>query len=81
MTIPIELAGIPPAIMVVLRMLKATGLPTKFFSLVALVLGIVAAIVLDVGGAFINNIIFGIMAGGSASGLYEAGKAINKIGK
>jgi len=81
MTIPPELAGITPAILIIVQIIKGAGLPTKYLPLISLVLGVAGAVVLNVGGSFIGNLISGILAGGAAAGLYDAGSAIKNIKK
>ena len=79
MTIPQELTTITSAILIIVQIIKGVGIPKKYLPLVSLALGIAGAIALNVGGSITGNIILGIMAGGSASGLYDAGSSIKNI--
>lgn len=84
----ISLFGVPIAALVVglVEMIKqTTGLPSRFASLVALVLSIAFTVLgYYVGGAFesaFEAIVLGIMIGLSACGLYSGGKALVEAGK
>lgn len=81
MTIPPELALLPPVIMILVKGIKMTGLPTKFLALIALALGAIGGVALNVAGPLVYDVIFGLMAGGSAAGIYDAGSAIKNIKK
>ena len=65
-----------PIIVGVIEVLKNVGLSTKFSPLVSLILGVIAALAL--GGLSLENGVFGIIYGLSASGLYAGTKATLK---
>lgn len=81
MNIPTELAGITPSVLILVQVIKGIGLPKKYLPLLAIVLGIIGAIVLNVGGPIVSDIILGILAGGAAAGLYDAGSSLKSIKK
>lgn len=59
------------------QLLKNTGVSAKYIPLVSLALGIVAGLVFF-DGSIANQILTGIVAGLSASGLYDHTKIVTK---
>jgi hypothetical protein len=57
---------------------KQLGLPTKYIPLMSLILGVVAGLTMGVAPTFPEQILYGIMVGLSASGLYDQSKVITK---
>lgn len=70
-----------PAIMIIIEAIKRTGLVNKkWLPLISVSLGIAMGVVfavMDPDNAFVN-ILYGILYGGSASGLYDLGASQKK---
>jgi len=69
--------GIVPLIIGIIEVAKKIGLPIKLAPLVAIILGVAGAFLLE-NGAISQKILLGIVFGLSSSGLYSGGKAVIK---
>lgn len=67
-----------PVIVALVELVKQTGLNQKFAPLVALVLGLIAGFVYLAPGEPAKAILFGIVAGLSAVGLYSGTKNVKQ---
>lgn len=68
-------AGVVAVIVSIVSAAKTVGFPSRFASILSLVLGIVYYFAFPAGSAQ-TNVLFGVISGLSASGLYSGVKAV-----
>ncbi len=63
-----------PILLALVEVIKRTGIPSKFLPVVAIVLGVIVNVIFKMMGVgLIEQIMFGMAAGLSSSGLYDLG--------
>ena len=72
------LAAIAPVMIVIVEALKQAGVPTRWLPVLAILGGALLGLVyaLTTGSDLLSGALGGILAGGAAAGIYDAGKSV-----